>query len=431
MRGTGLQRTGKHRKRTRIVLHTIVDPLDQAQQQVCQVALRRVDEAGALVVQSDEADPDALVVLVTHGNSAREIVAAVEGVGCPAIVWAARERWAWPSSALAMGRLREEGRSVALVYGQPDEDGAFAAFRQALRSAAALSQLARSRIGVIGGVYPNLVSCSYDRAAIKAALGVDIVDIPFDAVRAGVAAVREDQEAACVARALTLHTVKADLTGRHRAGVRLHLALQQVARHHGLDGYAVECWSRLPEELGTNPCFGFVEDSYIMACEGDVLLAVTLIVARALTGACPYAGDLYDLDRQGVLALRHCGAPMSLARDPKAAVIDESAQASERGFPTPVCRPQLAPGPVTLLRVYGASCQTVHMARGELIDAESQREMVVRVRICGNRRHFVDHCTGNHYVVVPGDVAEEIRLIARWKGMELFDSSAAGPGHAG
>ncbi len=416
--------------RTRIALTTIVDPHDQAQQRVCQAALRRMDEAGAEVVQSGDVVPDALVVLVTHGNSAREIVAAVEGAVYPAIIWAMRERWAWPSSALAMGRLLEGRKPVALVYGHPAEDDAFAVFCHALRSAAALSQLARTRIGVIGGVYPNLVSCAYDRVAIQAALGVEIVDIPFDAVRAGIAAVAEAQEAACVERTRALHTVKADLAGRHRAGVRLHLALQQIARQQGLDGYAVECWSRLPQELDTNPCFGFVEDSYVMACEGDVLLAVTLVLARALTGVYPYAGDLYDLDQHGVLELRHCGAPISLASDRKAAVIDESAQASERGFPTPVCRPQLAPGPVTLLRVFGGACQTVHMARGELVTSESLREMTVRVRICGSRKHFFDHCTGNHYVVVPGHLAEEIRQICQWKGMELFDSSAGVLSHA-
>jgi L-fucose isomerase-like protein len=408
-------------RRIRIALHTIADLADQGQRQVCQDALRRIDESGAEVVPEGTSDLDALVVLVTHGNSAGEIVAVVHSVRCPAIIWAVRERWAWPSSSLAIGKLEEEQKPVTLVYGQPAEEDAVAAFGVALRSALALGQLRRSRIGTIGGVFPNLVSCAYDREGIRSRLGTEIIDIPFAIVREHVSAVREDDVEACIERARALYTVQADLAGKCRAGIRLHLAMKQIARQYALDAFAVECWSRVPQELGSNPCFGFMEDDYVLACEGDVLLAVTQLLARAITGANAYAGDVYDLDRQGVLELRHCGAPMSLAAGEPGSVIAESAQAGERGFPTPVCRPQMKKRPVILLRLFGGACEYVHMATGELISAESLREMTVKVRLRGSSKHFVEHCKGNHYLVVPGDVTEEIRLIGKWKCMQLFE----------
>ena len=99
------------------------------------------------------------------------------------------------------------------------------------------------------------------------------------------------------------------------AGIKLHLVLEQIAQEKKLDAFAAECWSGLPRELGLNPCLGFVQDTYILACEGDGLLAVSLLLVRYLTGASAYVGDLYDVDLDGVVTLVHCGAPASLASE--------------------------------------------------------------------------------------------------------------------
>lgn len=415
--------------RPRIALHTIADLNDQDQRHVYQELVERVDESGAEIVPGNSSDVDALLVLVLHGNSAREIVAAAAGLDCPCIIWAVRERWAWPSSALAVGKLAEGQKRVKLVYGQPAEKDAVAAFAKALRSARALRQLARSRIGTIGGLYPNLVACTYDREGLRARLGTEIIDLSFDAVRQ--AAVREDEVRALAEDISARYTVNASLPGRFQAGIRLHLALKRIARQHDLDAFAVECWSRFPQEFGTNPCLGLVEDDYVMACEGDVLLAINQLLVKAITGSCPYAGDGYDLDGQSVLTLKHCGAPMSLGAGEERGVIQGSEKAEAQGCPTLVCRPQLKRGPVTLLRLCGRAGERMHMASGELIGSENLREMTVRVRVRGSRKHFVENCRGNHYVVAPGDITEEIRLLCQWKSMALADGCDAGPGSAG
>src|SRR6185295_3834026 len=104
----------------------------------------------------------------------------------------------------------------------------------------------------------------------------------------------------------------ADLTALN-AGVHLHLALKQMALEQNIAGFATECWSGLPRELGLNPCMGFIEDAYTLACEVDVMLCISLLLVRYLLGTGAYVGDLYDLDMDGNLTLIHCGAPVSLA----------------------------------------------------------------------------------------------------------------------
>ena len=70
---------------------------------------------------------------------------------------------------------------------------------------------------------------------------------------------------------------------------------------------------RVSEGAGLNPCMGFIEDAYTLACEGDVMLCISLLLVRYLAGTGAYVGDLYDLDLDGILTLIHCGAPASLA----------------------------------------------------------------------------------------------------------------------
>ena len=207
------------------------------------------------------------------------------------------------------------------------------------------------------------------------------------------------------------------------AGIQLHLALKQVALEQKIDGFATECWSGFPRELGLNPCMGFVEDAYTLACEGDVMLCISLLLVQYLTGSSSYVGDLYDLDLDGILTLIHCGAPASLAQGKGEIVLSKSQWAQERGFETVTCRPQLENGPVTLFRFYGRECDKLHLASGEMLGSELSPNLTVKIKIKGNRWDFLDQCFGNHYIVVAGDIRSELKLLGKWLGITMFETS--------
>jgi L-fucose isomerase-like protein len=206
------------------------------------------------------------------------------------------------------------------------------------------------------------------------------------------------------------------------AGIKLHLVLKQMARDQDLAGFATECWSAFPRELGLNPCMGFIEDSYSLACEGDMMLCISLLIVRYLTGVYAYAGDLFDLDMDNILTLVHCGGPASLASDKGNVNFGKSQLASERGFETLTCRPHLDPGPVTVFRFYGQECNKLHLASGELVSCETSPNLTVKVKIAGNRQDFLDQCLGNHYLIVPGDTRTELKLLCKWFGITIFET---------
>jgi L-fucose isomerase-like protein len=350
--------------------------------------------------------------------------AAAVATQAPCLIWPIQGRFALPSSTLAVGALREASRPVEHLYAPPGHPNATESARAITNAARALSRIRRSRIGVIGGLFPNLIAARYDPEIVSARLGVTLLPLPYDVIRAGMAqsAGRPDEARQAHQEMSRAYTVApADETAL-AAGLNLHLALKRLAQAHKLDAFAAECWTGLPRELGLNPCLGFAEDAYILACEGDVTLCVSLLMVQFLTGRRAYVGDLYDLDLEGVMTLIHCGAPASLARDRRAVVLGHSQVALERGYETVTCRPMLAPGPVTVFRFYGRECDKLHLAMGELLSSDPSPSLAVKLRLAGSRWDFLKLCAGNHYVVIPGDIRPELNLLARWLDITIFET---------
>jgi L-fucose isomerase-like protein len=382
------------------------------------------ESARKSVGKLSERNPDLLLIVPLRGLSAQVIEAAALASHVPCLVCPIQGRFALPSSALAMGALREVNAAVELLYALPDTPDFIERLNPIIKAARAFSRLRTSRIGVVGGLFPNLVSCRYDPQVINSRLGVSILPISFDAIRSSIQPtagnLRELEQSQKTINGL--YKLEAADGKALEAGIKLHLALKQIALEQKLDGFATECWSAFPRELGLNPCMGFIEDAYTLACEGDVMLCISLLIVRYMTAASAFVGDLYDLDMDGNLTLTHCGGSASLAPNNEAVVLGKSQLALERGFETLTCRPRLDRGFVTLFRFYGPECDKLHLAAGELLGCEQFPNLAVQIRIDGNRWDFLDQCFGNHYLVVSGDIRSELKLLCKWLGITVFET---------
>ena len=383
-----------------------------------------VEEARQTVKVLSDKNPDLLLIIVLRGLSAETIEAAAQTCPAPCLILPVQGRYALPSSALAVGALRETKISTELVYGPPEHPEFIQRISHVVRAANAYSQIRKSRIGILGGLFPNLVSCRYDPQLVNSRLGMTLLPISIDAIRSSINTIAGSPRAIEGLHQEITSSYKVDTAHANAldAGIKLHLALKQIALEQKLDGFATECWSGFPKELGLNPCMGFIEDAYTIACEGDVMLCISLLIVRYLTGGSAYVGDLFDLDLDGILTLTHCGAPASLASNKEQVVLGKSQLALERGFDTMTCRPLLPRGPVTVFRFYGTECDKLHLALGELISCEQSPNLSVKVRINGNRWDFLEQCFGNHYLVVIGDIRKELKLLCKWLGVMIFET---------
>lgn len=384
------------------------------------------DEEGARqsAQELSERNSDLLLIIPLRGLSAQAIETAARMSQAPCLIWPVQGRFALPSSTLAVGALRESGTPVELLYASPDHPDAIERIRCVARAAKAYSRIRQSRIGVIGGLFPNLVSCRYDPQTVGTRLGITLLPIAFEEIRDCIQGtshrlheIEQSRQEITSSYAVNAADVKS-----LDAGLKLHLALKQVAQEQKIDAFAAECWTGFPRELGLNPCLGFIDDAYTLACEGDVMACVSLLIVRYLTGTRAYIGDLYDLDLDGNLTLVHCGAPASLASNKREVVLSKSQLAMERGFETMTCRPRLEAGLVTLFRFYGRDCDKMHVALGELSSCEPSPNLMVNVRVTGNRWDFIGQCFGNHYVVAAGDIRPELKLLSKWLGITIFET---------
>jgi len=383
-----------------------------------------VESTRQSVQELSEKRPDLLLLIPLRGFSAQAIEMAVLTSHSPCLICPVQGRFALPSSTLAVGALQESKVPVELLYAPPDHPDFIKRLRCIIGTARAFSRIQRSRIGVIGGLFPNLISCRYDPNIVSSRLGTTLIPISFEETRTAIQSISQSiNDIGQLERRVTAsyNIDAADLNTLNR-GIQLHLALKQVALEQKLDGFATECWSGFPKELGLNPCLGFVEDSYTLACEGDVMLCISLLLVRYVTGTGAYVGDLYDLDLDGILTLIHCGAPASLAPNQGEVVLSKSQLALERGFETLTCRPQLENGPVTLFRFYGRKCDKLHLASGELLGSELSPNLTVNVKLKGNRWEFLEQCFGNHYIVVAGDIRDELKLLGKWLRITIFET---------
>ena len=371
-----------------------------------------------------EDDLDLLLIVTLRGLSAPIIETTARTSRVPCLIWPVQGRYALPSSALALGALREAGLPVELHYAPLGQEGSMEALRSITRAAKAYSRLRKSHIGVVGKLFRNLVACRYDPRLVRVRLGVTLAPITFpelqEAMQSAVGCTGEVEQLRTEIAAS--YMVDAEDVPLLDEGIKLHLALKRIAQDRQLDGFAAECWSGFPTQLGLNPCLGFFEDAYALACEGDVMLCISLLTARYLTSQNVYAGDLYDVSLDGIVTLIHCGGPASLASNKKEVMLAQSQLARERGFATMTCRPLLKPGLVTMFRLYGRECDKLHVALGEVVDCDRSSNLTVKVKLNGLRDEFLRECTGNHYLVVPGDIRRELNLLGKWLKISLFNT---------
>jgi L-fucose isomerase-like protein len=124
----------------------------------------------------------------------------------------------------------------------------------------------------------------------------------------------------------------------------------------------------------------------------------------------------------GILTLAHCGAPASLALKSEDVRLKNNQRAVQKGFSTLACRPRLSPGPVTIFRFYGKDCDKMHIASGELIKSEAGLDLTAKIKLSGDRWDFLGQCFGNHYIIVPGDIRNELKFLCKWLRINLYET---------
>lgn len=419
-----------------------------------------MNAAEARVAVDNVCQKGADVLILLHGGfTMGDVIREVARAPMPLGVWAMPEpthegdiqlnNFVSLNMSMSIVRgVRDIGRDPVQWYlGAPGDAALTQRFEQSIRALTARSALDGARIGLVGGLAMTFYNMEVSSDALMRNLGVwvehvdmhHLTDLMAKQSEAKVASERAAMAAAAEVRGVS--DAQMELTARAA------LALREIAEQGGYDALAVSDWPALQEDPGMHPgaAFSWLEenDQLPIASEGDVLGAVTQLVAKSLTRKVGCLLDMTspDLDRDQILMWHGGGGPLYMAKDGVAWINHPMiGRGTEEGpIYGAIADYEFAHGDVTVLRV--SRHGTAHFAvEGVISDGPSAGFTGCRGWVGGFRSAdgpctaedivttVMEHGLEHHFILVPGAHAAVFAEFAGWCGMTVLPVI---PAHAG
>ncbi len=328
---------------------------------------------------------------------------------------------------------------VQWYLGAPGEAALAARMGQTIRALTAKKALEGARIGVIGGLAMTFYNMEVSTDALMRQLGVwcDHIDIHhMTDLMAAQSEAEVSAERAAMAHAAQVRGVS---DAQMALTARASLALRAIASDGGYAALAVSDWPALQDTPGMHPgaAFSWLEenDGLPVASEGDILGAVTQIVAKSLTGRVGCLLDMTspDFSRDQILMWHGGGGPLYMARDGVAWINHPMIGRGTEAGPIygAIADYEFAHGAGTVLRVsrHGSARFAVETVvaegpapgftgcRGWVGDFSSaQGPCSARDVVTTVMEHGLEH----HFILVPGRHRAVFEEFAGWCGMDAL-----------
>lgn len=340
------------------------------------------------------------------------------------------------SMSIVRGVRDLDRHPVRWYFGAPDSPTLVAELRQTIRALTVRKALRGARIGVVGGLAPTFYNMAVNEDELFSRLGVEVEQIDMHLLTQSMAAFEDDVvavECAAMAAAAPVDGV----SDAHMAlSARMVLALRVLAASGNYAALAVSDWPALQQEPGFYPgaAFSWLEerDQLPVASEGDVMGAVTQLVAKMLTAKVGCLLDMTSpqLAEDRILMWHGGGGPLYLAEG-QARWINHpmmgrgTAEGPVVGAIADYC---FAPGPVTILRV-GRSGTSQFAFEAQVVSAPETgfsgcRGWVANFVADGQPCSADDivgavlgHGVEHHFILIPGHWQQTLQEFASWSNL--------------
>lgn len=255
-----------------------------------------------------------------------------------------------------------------------------------LRAAAVVKAFGHMRIGQIDTRPGDFWSVMYNESELLEKFHIEVVPLTLVDVIGGVRRRLEDRQALkpAVEELLRDYVFDCGEDAVYKMAA-LRDTLSDWAKEAGLSAIAVQCWNALQDELGIAPCLVnalLTDEGLPVACETDVLGAVTAVLTREAAGGAPiFFADVTvrHPTNDNAELLWHCGPfPASLRREGETAAVGKHYTLASRC--PGVCEWELKPGEVTVVRFDGAGgAYSLLAAAGHTVEGPRSRGTYVWV----------------------------------------------------
>ncbi|MEW5946684.1 MAG: hypothetical protein AB1742_10845 [bacterium] len=211
-------------------------------------------------------------------------------------------------------------RRFKWFYGRADSRLFTRRFELTARALSALKKIHGARIALVGGVAPGFYDFEFDAGKVRERFGVAVEEGVRLKELFGAAEAAPEAEVENIASQMrsAARDVAPEAADNVERAARVEAALRRMAERGGWSGIALRCWPEFFDQRRLSVCstVGRLNESGIaVACEGDVISALSMMLLNHAAGDVGMLMDVSDVDLEGDAVLFwHCGpAPWSCA----------------------------------------------------------------------------------------------------------------------
>ena len=197
--------------------------------------------------------------------------------------------------------------------------------------------------------------------------------------------------------------------------------------NHQLESLAIRCWPEFAGNFGISPCAAMSilqSEGKILACEGDLLGALSMLAHKAIGGETPFLADFSQVDlKENFGLLWHCGVAACNLWDEKCIRSLDTYFAGGKGVTADFV---MKSGEISILRIdYAPGEYRLFLQKAKGIPMNKDlKGTYVKVRFEDNIKDVLDKIIQNgiahHMSVVYGDFIKPLEIFAELKGWNII-----------
>lgn len=349
-----------------------------------------------------DAQPD--IILFMSGGSERRAIELADP-DRPVLLLSIRGNNAYAAATEVMAWMGNHNR-IAMLSDATDasESGLISRWRAA---AGVWQNLKGKRAGLVGTVSEWLVASDVSAETFRQRFGVNLVGIPWTELPDFS---NEEPDSALLSR---FGGQKAD--GLDEAAKILTL-IRRVISDNNLSAVGVECFS-LVQHRKVTACLALAQlntEGIVAACEGDLASMAGMMAGQAATGIVPWMANTTRLTEK-TLTLSHCTIAFDMVSDIKLPTHFETDNSL-------AIDGQMTATEVTLFR-FSESLDRVFIAEGRVTGRPrlpNTCRTQVEIELPEDSINILrEKPLGNHLLVLPGKCEDILRLLCRFKNIEV------------
>lgn len=258
----------------------------------------------------------------------------------------------------------------------------------------ACKKLQGARLGVIGEPSDWLISSHADKQAVLERLGVELVDIPMQALLDAIG----KKKVETVQAASDVAAIQQAIPG----ALNIYEALKTMIDAYQLQGFTLRCFDLLTAVKNTG-CLALAKlnsEGFVAGCEGDVPALLSMMIVRALLGVSGFQANPSRINPEtGEMLFAHCTIPFDMVEEYELDTHFESGiGVGIRGF--------MKEGAVTIFKLAG-DLSRYFVAEGTLVRNQAKPDLcrtqqVIELSDKSQMAYFMKNPIGNHHIIMPG-----------------------------